>query len=44
MHEDEDLEANLASLTDFKKAKGVEHLQGLKISLKGVYVHCGKMI
>ena len=42
LHEDEDSEANLASLTDFKKAKGTGHLQVLKTVKKAFHVNSGK--
>ena len=42
LNEEEDSEANLASLTDFKKAKGTEHLQALKTVKKAFHVNSGK--
>ena len=42
LHADEDSEANLASLSDFKKAKGTGHLQVLKTVKKAFHVNSGK--
>jgi len=42
LHEDENSEANLASVTDFKKAKGMGHLQVLKTVKKAFHVNSGK--
>ena len=42
LHANEDSEANLASLADFKKEKGTGHLQVLKTVKKAFHVNSGK--
>ena len=42
LREDEDSQANLRSLTDFKKEKGTGHLQVLKTVKKAFHVNSGK--
>jgi len=42
LNEEEDSEANLASLTDLKEATGTGHLQVLKTVKKAFHVNSGK--